>query len=66
MAEKTVVVKGGGSNLYYISDYKNEFFAYKGSASIFGGKTHIGTARSLEDALAIIKSHSGRQIEKIY
>jgi hypothetical protein len=27
--------------------------------------TDIGKARNLDDALAIIKSHSGREIEKI-
>lgn len=34
-------------------------------ASVWGGGTDIGKAKSLEDALAIIKSHSGHDIEKI-
>ena len=65
MAKKKVVVRGGGDNLYYVSDSSGVFYVTKGGGGMFGGKTDIGKARNLDDALAIIKSHSGRDIEKI-
>ena len=63
MAKKKVVVRGGGENLYYVSDSSGVFYVTKGS--VWGGGTDIGKANSLEDALAIIRSYSGRDIEKI-
>lgn len=63
MAKKKVVVKGGGSNLYYVSESSGTIYVYKGGD--WGGDTQIGKARSMEDALALIKSHSGRDIERI-
>lgn len=63
MAKRKVVVRGGGENLYYISDSGSWFYVTKGS--VWGSGTDIGKARCLEDALAIVKSHSGRDIEKI-
>ena len=60
---KKVVVRGGGENLYYVSDYSGVFYVTKSSGMF--GKTDIGKARNFDDALAIIKSHSGRDIEKI-
>ena len=63
MTKKRVVVRGGGDNLYYVSDSSGVFYVKKGS--VWGSGTDIGKARSLDDALAIIKSHSGRDIEKI-
>jgi hypothetical protein len=41
------------------------FYITKSGGGIFGGKTDIGKARILDGALAIIKPHSGRDIEKI-
>jgi len=63
MAKKKVVVRGGGDNLYYVSDSGGTVYVYKGS--VWGSGTDIGKTRSFDDALAIIKSHSGRDIEKI-
>jgi len=58
VAKKKVVVKGGGQNLYYVSESSGTFYVYKGSSQI--GKT--GT---MEDALALIRNHSGKDIESI-
>lgn len=63
MAKKRVVVKGGGENLYYVSESSGTYYVYKGS--VWGGDTQIGKARSMTDALAIITSYSGRAIESI-
>ncbi len=63
MAKKKVVVKGGGSNLYYVSESSGTIYVYKGGG--LGGDTQIGKTRTMEDALALIKSHSGQDIESI-
>ncbi|MEE4539466.1 MAG: hypothetical protein V2J51_13365 [Erythrobacter sp.] len=63
MAKKRVVVKGGGENLYYVSESSGTYYVYKGS--VWGSDTQIGKARSMSDALAIITSYSGRAIESI-
>jgi hypothetical protein len=60
--EKKVIVKGGGQNLYSISESSGTFRAYKGSGY---GRSEIGTASSLKDALSLIKSHSGCDVEQI-
>ena len=63
MSKRKVVVRGGGKNLYYVSDSNGTFYVKQGS--VWGSGTDIGQARSLDDALALIRSHSGRDIEKI-
>ncbi len=67
MADRQVVVQGGSNNLYKITEYGGEFYAYKADVGIFGAVSlsSIGSARNLSDAIEIIKAHSGRQIEKI-
>lgn len=60
--ERKVIVKGGGQNLYSIAESSGTYRAYKGSGY---GRSEIGKTSSLEDALAIIKSHSGREIQEI-
>jgi len=62
LARKKVVVKGGGSNLYYISENSGTFYVYKGGG---WSETEIGKTKTMEDALALIKSHSGRDVESI-
>lgn len=59
MAKKKVVVKGGGSNLYYVSESFGTIYVYKGSSS------QIGKTKTMEDAIALIKNHSGKEIESI-
>ena len=62
MAKKKVVVKGGGNNLYYISESSGTIYVYQSGG---WNDTSIGTVKSMEDALALIRSHSGRDIESI-
>jgi hypothetical protein len=59
---KRVVVKGGGSNLYSVSEYSGTFHVYKGAG---WGKSQIGKAKTMADALALIQNHSGKEIERI-
>ncbi len=63
MTKKRVIVKGGGNNLYYVSESSGSVYVYKGS--VWSSDTQIGKTRSLSDALSLIKSHSGRDIESI-
>jgi hypothetical protein len=66
MATKRVVVQGGGDNLYRISIYGNKYTVSQVDVGIFSNDINvIGEARSMDDALSIIKSHSGQSIKKI-
>ena len=66
MATKRVVVKGSGDNLYRISIFGNKYTVSQVDVGIFSNDYNIiGEARSMEDALSIIKSHSGQSIKKI-
>lgn len=59
MSKKKVIVKGGGENLYYVSETMGTLYVYKGSSS------QIGKTKTMEDAIALIRNHSGRDIERI-
>ncbi|MBX7136288.1 MAG: hypothetical protein K1X67_26765 [Fimbriimonadaceae bacterium] len=64
--DKRVVVKGGGKNLYRISEYGGWFYVYHVDVGFLSStKTEIGKARSQVDALDLIKSHSGREIQEV-
>ena len=60
-----VVVRGGGSNLYEVSESSGWFYVYKGSSGLFSSRTSIGKTKTFDQALDVIKSHSGRAIEKV-
>lgn len=62
-----VVVEGGGDNLYEVLEVAGRFMAYKVSVNLFLPNTRgsIGAARSLEGALSLIRSHSGKGIKSI-
>lgn len=66
MGAKQVVVQGGGDNLYKVSESSRTFYVYRIDVGIFSN-THyeIGQTRNFEDALSLIKSHSGKGIKKI-
>lgn len=65
-SDRQVVVKGGGKNLYKITESDGSFHAYKVDINLFSNSNKsIGKAKSLADALALIRSHSGKEIEKI-
>lgn len=60
MTEKGVTLKGGGN--YKIKEYNGKYTAYK--VNTFS-KDNIGEAKTLEDALSLIKVHSGKEIKEI-
>ncbi len=57
MSKKKVVVKGGGNNLYYVSESSGTIYVYKGGG---WSDTQIGKTKTMEDAIALIKSDSGK------
>lgn len=64
--QKKVVVKGGGENLYRVTVSGRTHSVDKVSVGLISNSyKNIGKADSLEDALSIIRSHSGREIDKI-
>ncbi len=63
MSKQKVIVKGGGENLYYISESSGIFYVYKGH--VWSSDTLIGKTRSKSDAISVIRSHSGRDIERM-
>ena len=64
--DRKVVVKGGRKNLYRISEINGWFHAYQTDVGfLFDSNNNIGKARSLTDALDLIKSHSGMEIKEI-
>lgn len=66
MGARKVVVKGGGANLYKVSESGGTFYVYHVRVGIFTDSTNdIGKTRSLEDALTLIKVHSGQEIAEI-
>lgn len=64
---KTVVVDGGGANLYKISDAGGRYTAYKVAVNLLlpNSRNSIGSARTLDDAVTLIRSHSGKEIQSI-
>jgi hypothetical protein len=64
--EKKVVVKGGGKNLFKVSHYDGTYYVYQVNTGLISNDNNqIGKTRSLEDAFTLIRSYSGRDIEKI-
>lgn len=62
---KRVVTQGGGNNLFKITG-SSTLEVYIVKVGTFSDSTSkIGSARSLDDALSIIKSYSGNQIKEI-
>ncbi|HOC85201.1 MAG: hypothetical protein WBK43_09730 [Prolixibacteraceae bacterium] len=66
MEAKKVVVKGGGSNLFKVSYYDGTYYVYKVKVGfISDDKYDIGKTKNFEDALSIIRSYSGKDIDHI-
>ena len=64
--DKRVVVKGSGKNLYKISEYDGWFHVYHVDVGfISNSNSSLGKTRSQGDALDLIKSHSGKDIQEI-
>lgn len=62
---KRVSTKNSGQNLYKIVGSGTLDIFHVNIGTFSDSKFKIGSARNLEDALSIIKSHSGSQIKEI-
>jgi len=66
METKKVVVKGGGSNLFKVSSYNGTFYIYKVTVGFITNDNYeIGKTKSFDDALSVIRSYSGHEIDRI-
>lgn len=64
--KKKVVVRGGGSNLYRITVSGKAHSVEKVTVNpLSTSYKNIGRTDSLDDALSLIRSHSGQDIESI-
>ena len=65
MTKRDVTVEGG--DLYRISGGDGKYYVQKVKVNMISNSyTDVGQARSLEDALTLIRAHSGRQIKRLY
>lgn len=62
--KKRVVTQGKGNNLFKISGL-NKLIIYQVYGDFTTENKKIGSARSLDDALSLIKAYSGKQIKEI-
>lgn len=61
-----IVVEGGGHNLYYVREYEGTYRVYCREVNLLTNDDDlIGEADSLEDALDMVKEHSGEDIEDV-
>jgi len=58
---KTITVQGG--NYYTVGESGGTYYVRRGGSGFSG--TDIGKTRSFDDALALIKAHSGKSIKSI-
>ena len=66
MADKRVEVQNGKGGYYKIHENGNKYTVYRVNIGIIvDDKKNIGEVKSLEDALSLIRSHSGQEIKKI-
>lgn len=66
MKDRKVVVQGGGENLYRISESNGIYTAYKINVNLISNSArNIGQTKNLEDALSLIKVHSGKEIKEV-
>ena len=65
MAAKKVVTKGGGQNLFKIGISGSKHYVMLVKVGLINSYIDIGETRSLEDAISLIRSYSGKEIEII-
>lgn len=65
MKKRRVVVKGGGRDLFQVSYSYGTFSVYQVEVGFFDNFHQIGSTDSLEDALSLIRSYSGKEIKRI-
>ena len=60
MSKQVTVKTSGGKYFYKMSEYDGRYYCMKLSSSFFPNWIDIGSARGMEAALAIIKSHASK------
>lgn len=66
MTKWTVVVEGGGANLYEVAERDGLFEACQVHVGLLNDRrVRVGTARDLDGALSLINRHSGRTIRSV-
>jgi hypothetical protein len=58
MSKQVSIKTAAGTKFYKISQDGNRFYCRKYNDTFFGSWSDIGRARSLEDALSVVKSHA--------
>lgn len=66
MSKEISIRTASGTKLYKISQSGSTFYCYKYRNSLFGSWSDIGSARSFEDALNVIKSDARSRYGSIY
>jgi hypothetical protein len=64
MRKKVTVKRGNGNYYKVIGDSKLEVYCTK-TGFISNSSNSIGSVRSLEDAISLIRSHSGSEVASI-
>ena len=62
--KKRVVIHDGGNNLFKVLGL-DKLYVYQVSGDFITKNIKIGSTRSLDDALSLIKAYSGKQIKEI-
>lgn len=65
MSKQISIKTASGTKLYKISQSGSHFYCMKYNDSFFGSWSDIGTARSFEDALSIVKSYAASKYGSI-
>ena len=66
MKNRKVTVKGTSKNLFKVSEYDGKYYVYQVSPGFFGDtSSKIGETSTLEDALSLIRSYTGKDIDNI-
>ena len=66
MSDKKIVVQGGGKNLFRISESSGWFHASECDPGFLSNSfTSIGKARTLAEALTLIKSYTGKNVQSM-
>lgn len=61
-----VVVKGGGKNLYEVSESSGWFYVYQVDVGLLlSNRRNLGKTRTFDQALSLIRSHSGKEIDRV-
>lgn len=66
MSKQISIKTSEGTKLYKISQSGSHFYCMKYNDSFFGSWSDIGSARSFEDALSLVKSFASSRYGTIY